>query len=54
MPSAASMARRNPADERVAAYRAGQSVSSPDSKTPTYVAIALQIDNWRCAVVPFY
>jgi glucose-6-phosphate 1-dehydrogenase len=39
--------------KRVAAYRAEPHVL-PDSKTPTYVAIALQIDNWRWAGVPFY
>ncbi|MGH9691830.1 MAG: glucose-6-phosphate dehydrogenase [Candidatus Acidiferrales bacterium] len=39
--------------KRVPAYRAEPHVAS-DSKTPTYVAMALQIDNWRWAGVPFY
>jgi glucose-6-phosphate 1-dehydrogenase len=37
----------------VPAYRNEPHVA-PDSQTPTYVAIALQIDNWRWAGVPFY
>ena len=37
----------------VPAYRAEPNVA-PDSKTPTYVAMALHIDNWRWAGVPFY
>jgi len=35
------------------AYRAEPHVA-PDSQTPTYVAMALQIDSWRWAGVPFY
>jgi glucose-6-phosphate 1-dehydrogenase len=35
------------------AYRNEPHVA-PDSQTPTFVAIALQIDNWRWAGVPFY
>src|SRR5262249_28323716 len=27
---------------------------SPDSKTPTYAALRLEIDNWRWRGVPFY
>jgi glucose-6-phosphate 1-dehydrogenase len=37
----------------VPAYRSEPNVA-PDSKTPTYVAIAMHIDNWRWAGVPFY
>ncbi len=37
----------------VPAYRAEPHVA-PDSKTPTFVAMALHIDNWRWADVPFY
>ncbi len=40
-------------DQRVPAYRSEQDVP-PDSKTETYVAMKLQIDNWRWADVPFY
>jgi glucose-6-phosphate 1-dehydrogenase len=39
--------------KHVTAYRVEPNVA-PDSKTPTYVAIALHIDNWRWADVPFY
>jgi glucose-6-phosphate 1-dehydrogenase len=39
--------------KHVVAYRAEPHVA-PDSKTPTYVAMALHIDNWRWAGVPFY
>ena len=39
--------------ERVPAYRAEQGVP-PDSKTETFVALKLMIDNWRWADVPFY
>jgi glucose-6-phosphate 1-dehydrogenase len=39
--------------KRVPAYRAEPSVD-PHSTTPTYVAMALHIDNWRWAGVPFY
>jgi glucose-6-phosphate 1-dehydrogenase len=35
------------------AYRSEQGVP-PDSRTETYVAMKLQIDNWRWAGVPFY
>jgi glucose-6-phosphate 1-dehydrogenase len=40
-------------DSHVAAYRAEPQVA-PGSHTPTYVAMALHIDNWRWADVPFY
>jgi len=39
--------------ERVPAYRAENGVP-PDSRTETFVAIKLKIDNWRWADVPFY
>ncbi len=39
--------------KRVPAYRSEPHVA-PDSMTPTYVALALHIDNWRWADVPFY
>jgi glucose-6-phosphate 1-dehydrogenase len=39
--------------KRVPAYRSEPNVA-PDSKTPTFVAMAIQIDNWRWAGVPFY
>jgi glucose-6-phosphate 1-dehydrogenase len=39
--------------KHVPAYRAEPNVA-PDSKTATYVAMALHIDNWRWAGVPFY
>jgi glucose-6-phosphate 1-dehydrogenase len=39
--------------KRVPAYRHEPHVA-PDSQTPTFVAIALHIDNWRWAGVPFY
>jgi len=39
--------------QRIPAYRAEQDVS-PQSNTETYVALKLQIDNWRWANVPFY
>ena len=39
--------------ERVPAYRAESDVP-PDSRTETFVAMKLQIDNWRWADVPFY
>ena len=41
------------AGKHVPAYRAEPHVA-PDSQTPTYVAMALQIDSWRWAGVPFY
>ena len=41
------------AKEKVQAYRAEPGVS-PDSKTETFVAMKLNIDNWRWAGVPFY
>lgn len=34
-------------------YRAEEGVK-PDSRTPTYAALKLQIDNWRWQGVPFY
>ncbi len=40
-------------NERVPAYRSEQDVP-PDSKTETFVAMKLLIDNWRWADVPFY
>jgi glucose-6-phosphate 1-dehydrogenase len=40
-------------DQRVPAYRAEPGVS-PDSRTETYAALRLMIDNWRWAGVPFY
>lgn len=39
--------------DRVAAYRHEPDVS-PESNTETFVALKLQIDNWRWAGVPFY
>jgi len=39
--------------KHVPAYRAEPRVD-PESQTPTYVAMALQIDSWRWAGVPFY
>jgi glucose-6-phosphate 1-dehydrogenase len=39
--------------KRVPAYRAEPNVD-PHSHTPTFVALALHIDNWRWAGVPFY
>ncbi|MBI4473665.1 MAG: glucose-6-phosphate dehydrogenase [Acidobacteria bacterium] len=39
--------------ERVPGYRTEPDVS-PQSATETYVALKLQIDNWRWADVPFY
>jgi glucose-6-phosphate 1-dehydrogenase len=39
--------------QRIPAYRAEADVS-PQSNTETYVALKLQIDNWRWANVPFY
>jgi glucose-6-phosphate 1-dehydrogenase len=39
--------------KRVPAYRSEPNVD-PHSHTPTYVAMALHIDNWRWAGVPFY
>ena len=41
------------AKERVQAYRSEPGVS-PESKTETFVAMKLNIDNWRWAGVPFY
>ena len=39
--------------EKVPGYRSEPGVS-PDSKTETFVALKLNIDNWRWAGVPFY
>ncbi len=39
--------------KHVQAYRDEPQVA-PDSQTPTYVAMSLQIDSWRWAGVPFY
>jgi glucose-6-phosphate 1-dehydrogenase len=39
--------------KRVPAYRSEDDVP-PDSRTETFVAMKLQIDNWRWADVPFY
>jgi glucose-6-phosphate 1-dehydrogenase len=41
------------ADERVPAYRSEPGVA-PESRTETFVALKLNIDNWRWAGVPFY
>jgi glucose-6-phosphate 1-dehydrogenase len=41
------------AGQRIPAYRAEPDVP-PDSRTETFVAMKLQIDNWRWADVPFY
>lgn len=38
---------------RVRGYREEEGIS-PDSTTPTYAAMRLQIENWRWAGVPFY
>ena len=40
-------------EEKVAAYRAEPGVA-PESRTETFVALKLNIDNWRWAGVPFY
>src|SRR3954463_1318316 len=40
-------------DTEIEGYRKTADVS-PDSATPTYVALKLEIDNWRWAGVPFY
>ena len=40
-------------DKKVQAYRSEPNVP-PDSNTETFVALKLQIDNWRWADVPFY
>jgi glucose-6-phosphate 1-dehydrogenase len=40
-------------DERLPAYRTEQGVPA-DSRTETFVALKLLIDNWRWAGVPFY
>jgi glucose-6-phosphate 1-dehydrogenase len=40
-------------EERLPAYRSESSVD-PESRTETFVAMKLQIDNWRWADVPFY
>jgi len=39
--------------QRVVGYRSEPDVA-PDSNTETFVALKLQIDNWRWAGVPFY
>ncbi len=41
------------AEEKLAAYRAEPGVA-PESRTETFVALKLSIDNWRWAGVPFY
>ena len=41
------------ADQRVPAYRAESGVSA-ESRTETFAALKLNIDNWRWAGVPFY
>ncbi len=43
----------NEAGKRVPAYR-GEPDVPPDSRTETFVAMKLLIDNWRWADVPFY
>src|SRR6476619_7129718 len=40
-------------EQRVPAYRSEPGVS-PESRTETFVALKLNIDNWRWAGVPFY
>src|ERR1700721_1368887 len=40
-------------EEKVSAYRAEPGVS-PESRTETFVALKINIDNWRWAGVPFY
>src|SRR5882762_9306206 len=40
-------------EEKVSAYRAEPGVS-PESRSETFVALNLNIDNWRWAGVPFY
>lgn len=40
-------------DQRVPAYRSEPGVA-PESRTETFVALKLNIDNWRWAGVPFY
>ena len=40
-------------DKKVKAYRQEPDVA-PDSDVETYVAMQLEIDNWRWAGVPFY
>jgi glucose-6-phosphate 1-dehydrogenase len=40
-------------DERVPRYRSEPGVN-PESRTETFVALKLNIDNWRWAGVPFY
>jgi glucose-6-phosphate 1-dehydrogenase len=40
-------------DEKMPAYRTEQGVP-PDSRTETFAALKLMIDNWRWAGVPFY
>ena len=42
-----------PSGEQVAAYRSSPGVA-PDSRTETYAALKLNLDNWRWAGVPFY
>lgn len=44
---------RMPSGEQVAVYRSEPGVA-PDSRTETFVALKLVIDNWRWAGVPFY
>ena len=39
--------------EEVVGYRAEEGVA-PDSRTETYMAMRLRVDNWRWAGVPFY
>ena len=41
------------ADQKVPAYRTEPGVS-PESRTETFAALKLNIDNWRWASVPFY
>jgi glucose-6-phosphate 1-dehydrogenase len=42
-----------PAEEKVPRYRSEAGVA-PESRTETFVALKLNIDNWRWAGVPFY
>ncbi|HEY7899578.1 MAG TPA: glucose-6-phosphate dehydrogenase [Caulobacteraceae bacterium] len=39
--------------QKLPAYRASPGVD-PDSRTETYIALRLELDNWRWAGVPFY
>ncbi len=47
------MAMDSNGDEHMPAYRSEPGVN-PQSRVETYVALKLNIDNWRWADVPFY